>query len=422
VDREKLLNTGDLDHKLLFIVPVLFLSILLHQSSELFGINLSFADFFCVFILVILVISHQLQLPIFPLIFFLIVSSIVIITSTFYVPMVFNIDINPKGIISDFLKLIALLVYFIIGFNLYRLDLMEKTLKWYSLFGMLIGLIGIMTTLLNINLLSEILYYSDTRYRGLMIDPNYYSVLQITAFIYFSRAKSIRFQYKVLALLITLITVLTSGSKTGLITLSCYLAFRIIEYLFKQNKKGSVILIQMTMITLLILVVPMLFHYLPKLIMIIGSIIPTFDRVQLLFTDFSSAISESGSGRNITWIVALQVIQLSPLIGVGIGTYSNIASKLYYSNDIPHNTFLQLSAEWGIPLAFLFFGYVIFLLVRISNSRSSMNLTINLVLRDIILVLLVASMAISLNNARILWLVLGALVCSLNRNNIFIRR
>lgn len=422
MDREKLLNTGDLDHKLLFIVPVLFLSILLHQSSELFGINLSFADFFCVFILVILVISHQLQLPIFPLIFFLIVSSIVIITSTFYVPMVFNIDINPKGIISDFLKLIALLVYFIIGFNLYRLDLMEKTLKWYSLFGMLIGLIGIMTTLLNINLLSEILYYSDTRYRGLMIDPNYYSVLQITAFIYFSRAKSIRFQYKVLALLITLITVLTSGSKTGLITLSCYLAFRIIEYLFKQNKKGSVILIQMTMITLLILVVPMLFHYLPKLIMIIGSIIPTFDRVQLLFTDFSSAISESGSGRNITWIVALQVIQLSPLIGVGIGTYSNIASKLYYSNDIPHNTFLQLSAEWGIPLAFLFFGYVIFLLVRISNSRSSMNLTINLVLRDIILVLLVASMAISLNNARILWLVLGALVCSLNRNNIFIRR
>lgn len=411
-----------MDHKLLFIVPVLFLSILLHQSSELFGINLSFADFFCVFILVILVISHQLQLPIFPLIFFLIVSSIVIITSTFYVPMVFNIDINPKGIISDFLKLIALLVYFIIGFNLYRLDLMEKTLKWYSLFGMLIGLIGIMTTLLNINLLSEILYYSDTRYRGLMIDPNYYSVLQITAFIYFSRAKSIRFQYKVLALLITLITVLTSGSKTGLITLSCYLAFRIIEYLFKQNKKGSVILIQMTMITLLILVVPMLFHYLPKLIMIIGSIIPTFDRVQLLFTDFSSAISESGSGRNITWIVALQVIQLSPLIGVGIGTYSNIASKLYYSNDIPHNTFLQLSAEWGIPLAFLFFGYVIFLLVRISNSRSSMNLTINLVLRDIILVLLVASMAISLNNARILWLVLGALVCSLNRNNIFIRR
>lgn len=419
MDREKLLNTGDLDHKL-FIVPVLFLSILLHQSSELFGINLSFADFFCVFILVILVISHQLQLPIFPLIFFLIVSSIVIITSTFYVPMVFNIDINPKGIISDFLKLIALLVYFMIGFNLYRLDLMEITLKWYSWFGMLIGLIGIMTTLLNINLLSEILYYSDTRYRGLMIDPNYYSVLQITAFIYFSRAKSIRVQYKVLALLITLITVLTSGSKTGLITLSCYLAFRIIEYLFKQNKKGYVVLIQMTIISLLILVVPMLFNYLPKLITIIGSIIPTFDRVQLLFTDFSSAISESGSGRNITWIVALQVIQLSPIVGVGIGMYSTIASKLYYSNDIPHNTFLQLSAEWGIPLAVLFFGYVIFLLVRISTSGTSMNL--NLMLRDIILVLLVASMAISLNNARILWLVLGALVCSLNRNNIFIRR
>jgi O-antigen ligase len=145
--------------------------------------------------------------------------------------------------------------------------------------------------------------------------------------------------------------------------------------------------------------------------------IPALARIELLFTDFSSAFSENGSGRNITWKVALQLIQLSPVIGIGIGTYSNIAIELFHQSDISHNTFLQLSAEWGIPLAFIFFIYVFFILGSATFTRKP-NWDHNLILRDIIIILLIGSMAISLNNARILWLVLGALVSSLNRDNI----
>ena len=135
--------------------------------------------------------------------------------------------------------------------------------------------------------------------------------------------------------------------------------------------------------------------------------------MQCSLCDFSGAISENGSGRDITWKVAIQVIQLSPVTGIGIGTYSHIAYQMFHSNNIAHNTFLQLSAEWGIPLAFMLFIYMFFTIGKATNFSISNDSEMNLILRDIIIILLIGSMAISLNNARVLWLILGALVFSL---------
>ncbi|MDQ1144588.1 O-antigen ligase [Bacillus sp. SORGH_AS 510] len=404
---------------ILFTIAIFCMAILLHQSQVIFGINISFADLFCILIFTVLVLHNRLSIPIIPVIYFVVVSIVVLITSVFFIPLKLMYTPDPMGIFSDYSKLVAILVYFIFGYNLSRNDLMEDVVKWYSYFGIFIGGLGVVFTTLNIHVFSDILFYGGVRYRGLMIDPNYFSVLQITALVYLTREKSIKMRYKWAAGFIVALAVLISGSKTGIITFTGYMFFRFIEYVFTQRKHALAVVGQLFGVVLLIAVVPLIFSYLHNLVGILSASIPSFSRVELLFTNFSGAFSENGSGRNVTWKVAVQIIQFSPILGVGIGTYRHIAIEMFHESDISHNTFLQLSAEWGIPLAFLFFSYVLFMLGKATIKINTAEYDRNLILRDIIIILLIGSMAISLNNARILWLVFGALGASLDMKQIW---
>ncbi len=404
-----------MNNNLLITIALLFLALLLHQSQVIFGVNISFSDLFCLIIFVTLVYRNQLLIPLAPLLYFLIVSMVVLVTAVFYIPFHFMYNPVPTRLLSEYIKLMAIFIYFIFGYNLLKVGLMEKTIKWYSIFGMVIGGLGLLWTVLNIPIFSDILFFEHTRYRGLMIDPNYFAVLQISANVYISRASHIKPKYKFIALFITASAVLISGSKTGILTLFCYLVLRVSEYVFTKNKRALSVITQIFLVIFLILFIPLMVSFLQNFVTVLSSSIPAFARVQVLFTDFSSAFSENGSGRNITWKVAWSLIQLSPIIGIGIGTYSNIAIELFNQSDISHNTFLQVSTEWGLPLAVLLFSYVFFILGKATNSRL-FNAEVNFILRDIIIVLLLGSMAISLNNARILWLVLGGLMASLDRN------
>jgi O-antigen ligase len=408
-------NVYDNQKSLLLTGLLLFTSIFMHQSGVIFGINLSVADLFCIVLVGYLMVTKQFYIPISPLLCFLVLSITVIVTATFYIPIKFDFNPYPAAIMSDYLKLLAIFGYFLLGYNLSKLNLLGKVAKWYSLFGVLVGSVGIVLTFLPIDLFREVLFFGGTRYRGLMIDPNYYSVLQVTALVYFTRIKTLQPKYKNLAMIITIFSVLISGSKTGLITLGCYFLLRFLEYLFLTRKKLMFLVSQLMVITLMLLFSFLLFNLIQDFFNSMVANIPSFGRVYHLFTDFNAAISEGGSGREATWVTALQVIQSSPFVGVGIGTYTSLASELFHFDNVAHNTFLQLSAEWGLPLAFAFFSFVLFALGK-TNFFPFRTLVMNLILRDMIVILLIGSMAISLNNARMLWVFLGALVFSLRLN------
>ncbi|MGX6446053.1 O-antigen ligase family protein [Neobacillus sp. K501] len=410
------LNHYKKNTNILFTIAIFLMAVLLHQSQVVFGVNISFADLFCIYIFIVLLINNQIKIPITAVSYFLVVSISVLISTVFLVPVKYMFNPEPLSIISEYIKLVALFLYFILGYNLNHNHLMEKIVRWYSAIGVLIGGAGIIFTVFNIRVFSEILFFAGTRFRGFMIDPNYYSILQIAALVYISRINTIKVSYKWLAFFIIFMSVLNSGSKTGIISLLCYLTIRVFEYLLKQNKNAFVVVVQLILLTSIILIVPAILGFLQYLINVLGASIPSFVRIQQLLTDFGGAISENGSGRDVTWRVAFGVIQLSPIIGVGIGTYSTVAFQMFHSDEISHNTFLQLSAEWGIPLAFLLFFYIFFLLGKATTARLP-NTIFNHILRDIIIILLLGSIAISLNNARLLWLVLGALVSSLYRDN-----
>ena len=321
-----------------------------------------------------------------------------------------------RKVFSDFIKIIAVFLYFVVGYNMSRLRLTDFTLKYYSFFALFIGIIGVLFDFLNITLFSKILFYGNVRLKGLMNDPNYFSILQITALAYFLRNVFLNRFKKIIIIIAFLLSVLSSGSKTGFIALLCYLIFVAMEGLLRRPAlRLTSLAICMVSFVALFLLVPYLISGLTFLSVYISQNIPAFSRIESLFLDFSKAISEGGSGRDIAWGISIDLLKLSPVLGIGIGTYVGLAKKLYGVGVIAHNIFLQLYTEWGIVLATLLFVHVFFMIAKSTFNRMCNIDKENIILRDIIIIFLLGSVGISHNNARMFWLALGALVFNLNK-------
>lgn len=58
-----------------------------------------------------------------------------------YVPVRFNYVADYRKVFSDFIKIIAIFLYFVVGYNMSRLRLTGFTLKYYSFFALFIGII-----------------------------------------------------------------------------------------------------------------------------------------------------------------------------------------------------------------------------------------------------------------------------------------
>ena len=389
-----------------FIIIISLLGIFLNQSHLILGINLSIADFFCCIAILILIYKNWLFIPIPHLMFFFIVTITVIATAVFYVPSKFSYSLDTHKIISDYVKLIAIFVYFLVGYNIANLKLTDKTIQFFAFFALSIAIVGVIFTIFNVDIFLKMYFYGSSRLQGLMNDPNYFSIIQLAAVVYFARTKKMNTLLRNGALLCLIVSVLASGSKTGLITFLCYLFFRVVEHLFKSKKKINTILVHLFSAIILIATISFVLSIFQNLINYLATVIPAFARVQIIFTDFDSALSSGGSGRDTTWGVALEIIKLSPIIGIGVGTYSGVANQLFGTGVLAHNTYLQLFAEWGIPLAIVLFSYIFYLISKVTFSRN-INSEMIFILRDILIIFLIGSLAISLNNARMFWLVLG---------------
>lgn len=397
----------------MLVLIITAMALFLNQSSIISGVNFSLADFFCVISLILLLSRNQIRFPLIPTIFFMILSASVLFVSIFYISGRFSYYVEASKVLTEYIKLLLVYIYFVVGYSMGHRNLSERIIKWYSIGGALIGTLGILSAVLNISSLSELMFYGGFRFKGLMNDPNYFSIIQTSAIVYFSRNRNIKKSLKITTLIVIGISVILTGSKTGVITLLCYLIFRVFEYLLSTKKKRNIFTLQVVLLTLSISFF-ILFIYLgvfKSLINYADDKVPSFARVKYIFTNIDSAVSMNGSGRSAAWTGGVEMIKMSPLIGIGIGTYSGLAEKYYGIKTIAHNTYLQLFSEWGSILAAIFFAYVFFLLGKASLESKKTHDEMHVLLRDIIMIFLIGSFAISLNNARTFWLFLGAILC-----------
>lgn len=389
-----------------FIFLVLFLmALLLNQSSVIFNINISLSDVFLLIIFIMMLLKKRINIPRIFFLFVIMLSFVVIFTSFFINPLRFGIQVDPVLVFSDYIKLLAVFLYFIVGYNLSSEGLITKVLKWFSFGSVCIGIIAIISSFIEIPSIQETFYYSESRFRGLMNDPNYFSIIQSSAMMYFFSNIDIKKKYKIFALLILTFSIFISGSKTGMILLILMYSYKLLSVFFSEKKNSKQLL---SLLTVLIFVglFMMIFYFLyDGILNRVDQTFPVFGRVEQLFTDFDGAVSSSGSVREMAWSNAINLIKLSPIFGIGLGTYSNLASSLFGSQTIAHNTYLQIAVEWGIVMSLVFICSIFYQLVKVSFQSYKDGKLV----RNMLIPILVGSFSLSLNNARIFWLLLGAL-------------
>lgn len=387
-------------------VLLFFLGVALNQSSVIFGTNLSFSDFFCLCLIIYLAAKKRFRVPKAVLLFFIIVASASLLTPFFIIPWKFNYYPRLSQVLIDLIKMIASLAYLLIGINLSRINKLGKLFRYFSYFSFLIAVGAVLFTFVRIPQINELLFYGNVRYRGLMNDPNYFAILQNIAIVYFIKKSRLRQSWKSLIILVLGYSVLLSGSKTGMIALlasSLMLLFKKAIW-GKKNLNGTFKTVSAALIALL-----GGYHYRQELLAGLERFAQTnhsFERIYAMLINFTGAVSGGGSGRMGTWEMALTLIDESPFIGIGIGTYTGLIGSNYNYWDIAHNTYLQLAVEWGVPLAAVFFSVLFYTYIKAWFSRRE-DLD---VLNSMLFIFLIGSMAVSLNNARIFWAIFGALM------------
>jgi len=138
--------------------------------------------------------------------------------------------------------------------------------------------------------------------------------------------------------------------------------------------------------------------------------LPVTQRIFAIFDDFGKAVSSDGSIRLQVWLISLKLLEKSPILGIGIGTYVDLSKFLYNYGMVAHNTYLQIIVEWGV---ILFFISMFYLFRNVFCCKGNKRTEV-VIIRDMIIVLLIGSLAISLNNSRILWMLIG-MIASNNR-------
>ena len=390
------------------------LGITLNQTSVIFDVNLSIADVFAFLILLTMILTARLSIPMGPTIYFLGLSILVITMGGFVAPNVLAIDQSYTAVLTDYTKLATSFGYFLLGINIARAGQARIVLRSFALMAVLIGTIGTIHTLLPALPRLEFMFHWEIRFSGLMNDPNYFSLVQLIAMAVLWHDPDIARRLRYPALVILAASVLASGSKTGMLTLLIFLMWRGFLTIFSSPHQGRYIspyraLLVGVAICLPVLVVIILMDYSMRVSMAATlDQVPALSRVSPLLLDVGTGIEADGSGRNSAWSDAIPIIGIFPLIGVGVGTYLDIAAQFSDEPVLAHNTYLQIAAEWGLVLSAIFLVWVGILLLRRPPLGANMPLWHST--RDALLVLLIGSVGISLQNSRFLWLIIGMLL------------
>jgi O-Antigen ligase len=355
--------------------------------------------------LLFLAVLKGLKLPVYQLVYFLFLSTCLIATASLYTPYKFGLSVDIQSIIKDYLKMAAVFLYFLVGYNLIREKIIRISLKWYSYTAVFVGTVGIFLNILGMKFLNSLYEFGGERYNGFMNDPNYFAIVQISALPYLLRTPALSLTKKILIYLVLSTSIVLSGSKTGTIALLLYTFLFIFSDVYKLKVKKALIAISGIVFFIILMGA---FQVYDKILSFLMEKSFQFQRISLLFSDFNAAFNEGGSSRLSVWEAGLQIFHLSPLLGTGVGMYSNVSGKITGISSVAHNTYIQMYSEWGAIFATVFFLYVASILLTVTLNQKLGNKT-NLALRDILLIMLIGSISISFNNARMFWFFLGVI-------------
>ena len=382
---------------------VILIGIFLNQSSVIAGVNFSFSDIFLLIFILYLIINREKWINPKIITIILIIISYLLILNLIITPLIWKVEVSILKILIEIIKLFLLFLYLLFGIYVTRKDYIDILLKAFMISSIVISIYSLLLKIINLPFKEE-MFYAGVRLRGFMNDPNIYGIFQVCALSILINT-NMSFLYKGIFFTTIISTIMLSGSKTSFICLIVLLIINIIKFV-KITSYSNI----MMLFGLLLLLIFLNIVY--------GSVLfsnfqTSFGRVYSLIFDTKSAISDGGSDRTKAWLTALDIIFHSYFLGVGLGSYLIISKNNYDVEILAHNTYLQLIAEWGAGLTILISFYLLIKMIYLKLFFISKDKYI----LELMCYFLIGSLAISLNNSRLLWLIIGWLVIKKSSSN-----
>ncbi|WJP98487.1 O-antigen ligase family protein [Macrococcus bovicus] len=331
----------------------------LHQSTVIKGINFSFSDFVVILIVSQIVFLKQ-SFKLKKIELFFIISLIVYrLIITFYF-IIFKNDFifDFNDIMSNFFKFVIVCFYFLIANVLfYKQQALISLIKSFVITSSIIGFLCILASLIKISFLKQILFFDEIRAQGLMNDPNYFALLQLSALVLLmTLSKESLIKYLTAFVLIG--SIFTSGSKTALLIL-IFISLAYLIFNMFSSKNGKFIVSSLVTILISIFSFTYLYIYTSMFEKILA--IPSINRMLSVFVEKSQALNEGGSTRTLVWENGIDIIIYSKTLGIGFVEFTKVGQILNGISLVSHNTYIQILSEWGLFFGLIYFGFLIFL-------------------------------------------------------------
>lgn len=348
------------------------------------GVNISLADIFLVCLLIAILIKKSYIIPkILTDILKFQVMFLVVISSSMFINLVSTDFIKYKSFLYVF-KLIICFLYMDVIIYVLNKKKKEKIKKYINLFGNVTFILSVLSVisyfLYNLFKYSTEMMYAN-RVRGFFEDPNLFCAYLFIGLGFILKQE--KNKYKNIKIGIVIIAILTTGSRGGLVVLGV-LTMYCISKLELKNKIKVILLV--------------------TLLISIGYKSGFFD----VLVTRTNNLADGGDIRFKLWGIAINLIKLNPIFGVGIGNFMIAANTVLNSNigNLVHNTYLSILVENGT----LAFGVFISMYCWIWNNIRK-NYSKKVPLGNLVVIIAIVFFAISINleNFRIIWFAVGVL-------------
>lgn len=315
-------------------------------------------------------------------------------------------DYSPKliRIAYEGLSAMVAVIMVILAYNITLDHSCFMFLKYFSYFTVLTILASFAASAMGYR---EYFYYFNVRFCGLAGNPNDYMGVIFVALPYFLISKQEKGVIKWGAIGLLLLATLLAGSKGGTVILAMYAFVYIGEqaFLLSGGRKKRIYILFFMMIVLLGVGVLFSLPYMRDKLELVANRVPSFERIFNLIYNFKDALSDNGSQRIEAWMGAVRLIQLSPVYGVGIGGSSTILETLgyLYASLTPHNIYLELLSQSGIPV------FVLISVCVLNSIRKSLRLKDEgvVIVRHVLYLLLLNGIFFASNWFCLFWVMSG---------------
>ena len=395
--------------ELLVMAIMVVLGLTLNHYAVILGLNLSLADPVVAALVVVLALGRKLWIPVAPLVFFLVLTVQLLAVTVALVPAWTSLPVPVSDTVLDLTKLVVSFLCLVLGVQAVRLGHARLALRAFVVGAVMVSAIAVITQVAPLPG-TQALYYGGFRFQGLTNDPNNYAVMTIAALAVLWYDRGVRLWLSIGASAILISGVLLSASKTGAVTLALLVVWRALglrtplgEDTQSRARRALAAVGALGIAVMVLLIAPS--TGLGGTLAEFTDHVPALDRISTLLVSFDSAIAGNGSERSAAWATAVALILFSPLLGVGMGTYLTVAVETTGHEVLAHNTYLQIMAEWGLPLAMIFLIWAA--RATLLKPGGTAHRAVWATSSTAFLVLMVGSVGLSLNNSRLFWFLLG---------------